>query len=242
MHTKIEVKSKTGENNQKSLNISSINSKEITPHLKAFYSRLPANTNIHKVCKEILAGNFQFIADAEGNFIIVLVEYKETGFEVTVVRDRYSSQSIFIEESSDKVKISTNLKDFSCTKQQIDQHIVSDLLENRVMSHQSVAKNIQALSQNHIISIKDEVRVLPLPNIGLEIKDIDEKISDELAIKEIKNSISTTYSHLDPDTQVAVLLRGGVASFILAALAQDYFSKVTAYTPTCLLYTYDAAT
>lgn len=233
MHTRIQIKETSQHSMAAVINVTSPYKYTSESKIKStlYYSRLPASLTEEEIIQALLERDFSFIASEELNFIIVLVTQQSDGPQLTIVRDRFSSQQVYFKESIDGVLISTNLKDFKTQENSLCAQQIDSLLSNRITSHKSIFQNVNVLKSHQSISFDGNLNFLDLSE-NLRPKRDRRPLDDDEAIKMIRSSLFSSYKQFNENSDVAVLLSGGVDSFLLAATAARYFKNLKLYTPT----------
>lgn len=197
-----------------------------------YFNRLPVNLSKTDLIKYIENNDFDFLTHVEGNFIIVAITQIDQQQEAVVFCDRYRSQRIMFKEQDSRLIISNNPGEIRSTAK-LSSAGIRFALNSRILANEDFDKDIKLLPR--FTGIK-------LSNTGLTLfRTITNKLAikrqpnfnnDESVIDAIQNSIEASLANLAPEAPLAVLLSGGVDSFILAAIASKRFKSVVAYTPT----------
>ncbi|MDX1552728.1 MAG: asparagine synthase-related protein [Marinobacter sp.] len=197
-----------------------------------YYTRLPANMSEEDVVAKIASNDWDFVSEAEYNFLAVFVS--GDGNNLTLVRDRYGSQRVLIRESTDHIIVTTDPWAVRHGQTRWNPLALRYALISRIVTDVALEEDVSVLPLLHGITY-NERDGLSLIETGLEklrIQEVGDGLNDEELIKSIKDSIYESYQMVNPNEPVAVLLSGGVDSFILAAIACEVFDNVKAYTPT----------
>ncbi|MBL3556698.1 MULTISPECIES: asparagine synthase C-terminal domain-containing protein [Marinobacter] len=197
-----------------------------------YYTRLPANMSEEDVVAKIVSNDWDFVSGAEYNFLAVFVS--RDGNNLTLVRDRYGSQRVLIRETTDHIIVTTDPRAVQDTQIQWNPLALRYALVSRIITEDALEDGVSVLPLLHGITYDDKngLAVIETGAEQLRIREGGEPSSDNDLIESIKNSICESYQQINTQEPAAVLLSGGVDSFILAAIACQVFDKVKAYTPT----------
>lgn len=197
-----------------------------------YYTRLPANMSEEDVIALIVRKDWGFVGTAEYNFLAVFVS--ESGNNLTLVRDRYGSQRVLISESADNVIVSSDPQAIRHAQTRWNPLGLRYALVSRILTEVALEEDVSVLPLLHGITYDEEngFSVIETGSEKLRIEESGDRFSDEELIASIKESLFESYRQINPQEPVAVLLSGGVDSFILAATAGEFFDNVKAYTPT----------
>lgn len=197
-----------------------------------YYTRLPANMSEEAVIAKIASKDWDFVSTAEYNFLAVFVP--ENRNDLTLVRDRFGSQRVLIRESAENILVTTDPWAVRHDQTRWRPLGLRYALISRIITEEALEEDVSVLPLLHGITY-DEKNGLSLIETGsdkLGIKEGGDGSSDAELIESIKDSIYESYRSINPQEPVAVLLSGGVDSFILAATACQVFDNIKAYTPT----------
>ncbi|WP_100643219.1 asparagine synthase-related protein [Alteromonas facilis] len=197
------------------------------------YTRLPSGLSAEELMIKIERKDWRFIATSEYNFVVALIVESKQGTSVTLIRDRFASQRVLISETPHKTLITTDPNHPILRSKPWDPKAIVRALSSRIVTNSALEKEIQVLPflQGISISTSRKLQYFNTHDSSLSIEKSSNSISDASAIKGIKQSLKNTFQELQTDEPIAVLLSGGVDSFILAATAAQYFDSVIAYTP-----------
>lgn len=197
-----------------------------------YYTRLPANMSEEDVIAKIVSKDWDFVSGAEYNFLAVFVS--EDRNSLTLVRDRFGSQRVLIRENADSIIVTTNPWAVRHGQTRWNPFALRYALVSRIITEEALEVDVSALPLLHGITYDDKngLAVIETGSEQLRIEESGAPSSDEELIESIKDSICGSYRRINTQEPVAVLLSGGVDSFILAAIACQVFDKVKAYTPT----------
>lgn len=196
-----------------------------------YYTRLPATMSEEDVIAKIAGKDWDFVSSAEYNFHAAFVP--ESRNALTLVRDRYGSQRVLIRETADHVTVTTDPQAVRHSDTRWNPLALRYALLSRILTEVALEDDVSVLPLLHGITYdKNGLSVTPMGADKLRIQDAGNPASDEEIIEGIKESIYESYRSVTSKEPVAVLLSGGVDSFILAATACQVFDNVKAYTPT----------
>lgn len=199
-----------------------------------YYTRLPSNMREEDVIARIVEKNWDFVTTSEFNFLIVFVSDNKHQQGFTLVRDRYGSQRVLISKTQNRLVVTTDPRAVKHSQTQWNPSGLYHALASRITATVALEDDVSVLPLSNGL-VYDTENTLDLIETGAEELKIFERtnrFSDQELINRIKNSIFDSYCSISPEEPVAVLLSGGVDSFILAATASKYFKNVIAYTPT----------
>jgi len=199
-----------------------------------YYTRLPANFSEEDIINKIVCGSWNFVGNSEYNFLVVFVAENPNRQNWTLVRDRFGSQRVLIRDTKDSLIVTTDPRAVRHENTKWNPKGLRYALASRIITEVALEADVSILPFSHGL-LYDDKNGLALIQTGaksLEIEESQDRLSDEKLIDSIKNSILESYQLVSRDKPVAVLLSGGVDSFILAAIACKHFTKVKAYTPT----------
>ncbi|WP_334013428.1 asparagine synthase-related protein [Alteromonas sp. S167] len=200
---------------------------------KLFYTRLPLKYSAEQVLLNMMNKDYSFIAQCEGNFIIALVHTTSSGEAVTLIKDRFNSQRVLYVQRGNRLLISNSSSVFPVKKSEINYTALYQAFTSRILTEHALQKDVNVVPLNHGLYYDGkQLDLIEVLKCELKVLESTKALSNEEALALIKRSLNQTYRALDVDTPIAVLLSGGVDSFILAATAQQYFRNICAYTPT----------
>ncbi len=199
-----------------------------------YYTRLPSNMCEEEVIAKVVERDWDFVSITEYNFLIVFVPENQNRPSWTLVRDRYGSQRVLIRQAQDNLIVTSDPRAVRDGQTQWNPLALRYALVSRIITTVALEEGVSVLPLSNGLTYDREYG-LDFIETGakkLRIQESKNRFSDQELIERTKESIFESYRLLNRQEPVAVLLSGGVDSFILAATACQQFKNVKAYTPT----------
>ncbi|QSP93304.1 hypothetical protein LPB19_08630 [Marinobacter salinisoli] len=199
-----------------------------------YYTRLPANMSADDVVDHIVRRDWRFVVNAEQNFIAVFVTGRGEGQSWTLVRDRYGSQRVLMTTTKHGLLVTTNPWLVRDQSTRWNPEVVRQAIISRMLTEAALEEGVSVLPLWHGLTFDQTVGLVEIATGAeeLTVRESRCRLSDGEAISQIKASILESYQQLDTEQPVAILLSGGVDSFVLTALAKQSIPRLIAYTPT----------
>ncbi|WP_169727252.1 asparagine synthetase B family protein [Aliagarivorans marinus] len=196
-------------------------------------SQLPIDCDCEDLLKQFAAKGIQCIEDQLGNYCGV---YSEPDRGLTVFRDVCSSSKLYYQDCGRYSLISSNWRDplFTYGGQVSKPGLDACLLYRVQPCEHTLLTNLSGLAVDSCLCICPEGKFQQrsLNRYQPLRRPHASSYSDQQLKDEIKQNILLQYQRAyTQHKEVAVLLSGGVDSFLLCALAQQVFDRVLAYTP-----------
>lgn len=182
---------------------------------------------------EIVCGDIKGLNALEGHFCGVLLRINNTALAFS---DRYGARTVFLDTSdNDQLYYSSSIYALRYRLKRdstVEKKVLREQLYYRINpGKETLVKGIEKIPAYHytVVSADNIIEHIKFWDWGSAGNSLKSPIA---SVEFVKTEIVENLKRLSKEqSSVAVLLSGGVDSFILAALAKDAFESTTLYTP-----------
>lgn len=203
------------------------------------YSFLPIGLDKFRLVEAFKQTNIDFNETASGHYLLVFIEFVNSIPRIKILQDRFGSEVVFFKHDTEELTVVTSWLETELvdSNKLFNHQILQDVSRTRLNDPRSPFFNLEGQWQellfgNAIQICGDKTELHRTPTERFFYPSNQSKLTGQEAANRIENELEKTLIDVSKlSSKCAVLLSGGVDSFILLALAKKHFSEVTAYSP-----------